>query len=208
VTHRPLYRRAVTAYFGLQGGLRSDITPASGAALRADSGCRVLVIIVKTCYSASTVLIDVIVQTELSRTASDKTISNKRMGDAHDCRTRQQARRAPLSPLSPGWLRGIGAPSARCGSARFLPEASPAPPEKSNAFCERDRWFESVFLQRRVSPAPQPFKLGGVNAGAGIGNIAYTPPLARSSLCAAAAANRTGNSSNQGGNPRWSAVPV
>jgi hypothetical protein len=35
-------------------------------------------------------------------------------------------------------------------SARFLPEASPAPPEKSNAFRERDRWFESVFLQQRV----------------------------------------------------------
>ena len=27
-------------------------------------------------------------------------------------------------------------------------EASPAPPEKSNAFRERDRWFESVFLLR------------------------------------------------------------
>jgi peptide/nickel transport system substrate-binding protein len=30
----------------------------------------------------------------------------------------------------------------------------------------------------------------------------------KSGLCAAAAANRTGNSSKQGGNPRWSALPV
>jgi hypothetical protein len=79
---------------------------------------------------------------------------------------------------------------------------------KTEADLLGNRKFEPTSLQRRVSPAPQPFKLGGLNAGAGIRNIAYTPPLARSSLCAAAAANRTGNSSNQGGNPRWSAVPV
>jgi len=39
-----------------------------------------------------------------------------------------------LWPLSPGWLRGIGAPSARCGSARFLPEASPLSRKRATRF--------------------------------------------------------------------------